>query len=143
MGSGDRLVIERRLERLGELVALLRRDRAVVARIATDADVRDRVERRLQLAAQAAIDVAHFIIARARWVRSERETLWEVLGREGVLSATLATSLRGLTGFRNVLVHEYLGIDLDVVTEAVEVGIEDLERFRAEVLDHLAREAEG
>lgn len=130
-------VIQRRLERLGELIALLRRDRAEVARLATDADVRDRIERRLQLSAQVAIDVATYLIARERWVRGARETLWEVLARERVITAELATSLRGLAGFRNVLVHEYLGVDLDIVTAAVREGVEDLERFRAELLNHL------
>jgi uncharacterized protein YutE (UPF0331/DUF86 family) len=133
----EKEVLEQRLARLAELLDLLRRDRPLVERIAFDVDVRDRVERRLQLAAQIAIDVANYLIAHSRWPRSERETLWEVLAREAVLPASLAESLRGLTGFRNVLVHEYLGIDLDVVAEALTREVDALAELRSCVLELL------
>jgi uncharacterized protein YutE (UPF0331/DUF86 family) len=130
-------VLERRLDRLAELTALLRSDRSEAEKIAYDADVRDRVERRLQLAAQVAIDVSNYLIARFRWPRSSRETLWDVLARERVIAPSLAEELRGLSGFRNVLVHEYLGIDLDIVTNALLHDVGQLEDFRARVLDFL------
>ena len=37
------------------------------------------------------------------------------LGRHGVIDPTTADSLRLAVGFRNVLVHEYVDVDDDVV----------------------------
>jgi uncharacterized protein YutE (UPF0331/DUF86 family) len=137
MTERERQVLEQRLARLAELLVLLRRDRGLVAMLGQDVDLRDRVERRLQLSAQIAIDVAHYLIARFRWPRSEKESLWDVLAREQVIAAPLAERLSGLAGFRNVLVHEYLGIDLDVVAEAVRREVESLAELRAAVLAFL------
>lgn len=36
---------------------------------------------------------------------------------------------RGITGFRNVLVHDYLGVDLDYVWQIVEHELPGLKRF--------------
>jgi uncharacterized protein YutE (UPF0331/DUF86 family) len=140
MTGFEREALEQRLARLAELLELLRRDRPLAGQIAHDVDVRDRIERRLQLSAQIAIDVANYLVARFRWLRSERETLWEVLAREHVIPESLASALHGLAGFRNVLVHEYLGIDLDVVNEALMRDLDDLDDLRSRVLDFLELE---
>jgi uncharacterized protein with HEPN domain len=49
------------------------------------------------------------------------------------LSATIKDSYsdvdwKGLSGFRNVLVHDYLGIDLELVYRAVELDLPRLKR---------------
>lgn len=41
---------------------------------------------------------------------------------------------RGLTGFRNVLVHDYLGVDIERVWEAIERKLPDLKRIIEAVL---------
>lgn len=34
-----------------------------------------------------------------------------ILGQEGVIPSELADKIRGMIGFRNILVHDYLAID--------------------------------
>lgn len=48
---------------------------------------------------------------------------------------------KGLAGFRNVLVHDYLGIDLELVYRAVEQDVPELKRVceaALPALDHPA-----
>lgn len=60
-----------------------------------------------------------------------------LLGR-GVISAETARRLESLSGFRNILVHEYAGIDLGRVVLGLS-RLDDVESFVADVADWLAR----
>jgi uncharacterized protein with HEPN domain len=42
---------------------------------------------------------------------------------EGVKASQSSVDWKGLVGFRNVLVHDYLGIDLELVYRAVEQDV--------------------
>jgi uncharacterized protein with HEPN domain len=45
---------------------------------------------------------------------------------EGVKASQSPVDWKGLAGFRNVLVHDYLGIDLDLVYRAVDEDVPKL-----------------
>jgi uncharacterized protein YutE (UPF0331/DUF86 family) len=98
------------------------------------------VERAFQLAAQAAIDVASHILAadfpqRAAGYREVIETLGDV----GVLPQEFAREFAGVAGFRNVLIHEYLEVDLDIVYDLLQANLDDFRRFSHYVTDYLRR----
>lgn len=95
-------------------------------------DVREErfVEHTLQIAIQAALDVASHIVSDRRLgePRTNRE-LFSLLVRGKVLPADLAERLGAMAGFRNVLVHGYGDLDLAVVEDVVENRIGDLLEF--------------
>jgi uncharacterized protein YutE (UPF0331/DUF86 family) len=95
-------------------------------------DVREErfVEHTLQIAIQAALDVAAHIVADEHLgeARTNRE-LFDLLERHGWIPGELATELRRMAGFRNVLVHGYGDVDLDIVEEIVRHHVGDLLRF--------------
>jgi uncharacterized protein YutE (UPF0331/DUF86 family) len=107
-------------------------------------DVREErfVEHTLQIAIQAALDVASHVVSDNRLgePRSNRE-LFEILARHGWIGEDLLATLRGVVGFRNVLVHGYGDVDLDVVRDIVENRLDDLLRFVAEIRKKLSRPA--
>lgn len=72
----------------------------------------------LQIAIQAALDVAAHIVAGERLgePRTNRH-LFELLVRNHWLPDELATSLHGMVGFRNILVHGYEIVDSAVVEQ--------------------------
>lgn len=77
---------------------------------------------------QLVIDIAGELAAR-RGDRFEDYTeAVRSLGRDGRFPDTLVAQLERLPGFRNVLVHEYLELDLERVVEALD-GLEPIERF--------------
>ena len=88
------------------------------------------VEHSLQLAIQAALDVASHIVSDEKLgePRTNRE-LFELLERKGWIGADLAAHLRNMVGFRNVLVHGYDTVDLDVVEDVVRNRLGDLLAF--------------
>ena len=95
-------------------------------------DVREErfVEHTLQIAIQAALDVAAHIVADELLgePRTNRE-LFDLMERHGWIPANLATELRRMAGFRNVLVHGYGDVDLGIVEEIVRHHVDDLLRF--------------
>jgi uncharacterized protein YutE (UPF0331/DUF86 family) len=106
-------------------------------------DVREErfVEHTLQLAVQAALDVASHITSSERLgePRTNRE-LFEILSRNRWLPEPLATRLRDMAGFRNVLVHGYAEVDPRIIRDVVENRLGDLLAFTAEIRKRL-REA--
>jgi len=106
---------------------------------ALDADTEGRwvVERGLQLCAQNALDIAtHIAAGRGRDVPDYASAIDE-LGRLGVLSRGFAREFRSVAGFRNVLVHGYLDVDLDVLYVLLHERLGDFESFAKAVETYL------
>ena len=60
------------------------------------------------------------------------------LAEIAVLSPEFALRLRPIAGFRNVLVHGYLQVDLDVLERVLREKLTDLEDFALQVEAYLA-----
>lgn len=105
-------------------------------------DVREErfVEHTLQIAIQAALDVASHIVSDEHLgePRTNRELL-DLLARGGWLPAGISASLRDIVGFRNVLVHGYMVVDLDIVADVLRNRLEDLLAFVREVRAQLEK----
>ena len=84
----------------------------------------------LQIAIQAALDVASHIVSDARLGEPEtNRELFDRLGRHGWLSADLAATMGRMAGFRNIVVHGYGSVNLEVVQDIVEHRLADLLAF--------------
>ncbi|HEY4005055.1 MAG TPA: DUF86 domain-containing protein [Pseudonocardia sp.] len=67
-------------------------------------------------AIEACVDVAQHICASEGWgPPNDNGHALSLLGEHGVLPTALARRLRQAVGFRNVLVHEYVDVDDDIV----------------------------
>lgn len=88
-------------------------------------------ERCLQLAIESVLDMGSHLIA-AKGFREPRdyEDVVAVLAENGVIPPELAQRLRGVGKFRNLLVHEYVALDLEQVYQHL---------FRVEELEGLAK----
>lgn len=106
-------VVRRKLLEINEAVSHLRAWLPVgVERLETDQQLRWAVERGLQVAAEALFDAgAHVLAAEFQEAVDEYRQIPKRLLARGVLSAATTEQLKGLAGFRNVLVHEYVDID--------------------------------
>ncbi len=89
-------------------------------------------------AIESCIDVAqHFCAAEGWGPPSDNGDAFALLGRHGVLDAPLSVRMRQSAGFRNVLVHEYVGVDDKIVMQRLQ-NPSDLEHFARQVADWLA-----
>jgi uncharacterized protein YutE (UPF0331/DUF86 family) len=71
-----------------------------------------------QTAIEACIDAAHHVVAdRGLGAPSSNADAFRLLAQRGVLDRTLATSMAGAVGFRNVLVHGYADVDDRLVVD--------------------------
>ena len=122
--------IEKRLDELNERLARLEALK-VKSRSEFDADpyLRDIVERNLEIAAQCCLDICHRIISIEKALKpgDYREAFLR-MSELGVLPREFARELAPIAGFRNVLVHEYLGLDWDEVYSNLQ-KISDLVNF--------------
>jgi uncharacterized protein YutE (UPF0331/DUF86 family) len=129
----DAALAAKKLALIESCVSDLRRLARVEA-LATDLREQRFVEHTLQIAIQAALDVASHIVSDRRLgePRTNRE-LFDLLERDSWIDAPLAATLRNMAGFRNVLVHGYDDVDLAVVRDVVEHHLGDLDAYVAAV----------
>jgi uncharacterized protein YutE (UPF0331/DUF86 family) len=103
---------------------------ARLERIGSDVREERFVVHTLQLAAQAALDVASHVVSDERLGEPEtNRQLFDLLERAGWMPADLARSMREIAGFRNVVVHGYEQLDLGIVADVVRHRLGDLTRF--------------
>jgi len=94
----------------------------------------------LQMTAQALLDAgAHILSGRFKEAPKEYGEIVPQLTRRGVLDAALGERLAKISGFRNVLVHEYAAVDYAVVHDKLQ-RLDDLVAFAAAVESWLIRE---
>lgn len=84
----------------------------------------------LQIAIEEVLDVASHIVSDERFgePRTNRELI-DLLERYDWLPEGVATPLRSVVGFRNILVHGYETLDLGIVEDIVEHRLDDLLAF--------------
>ena len=133
--------IRQRLLRLEEVISRLEELRALDAgtlgRSFRDAWA---VERGLQLGAEILFDIGNHILSAHFGVSAtDYEDIVAQLGSHGVIDPSLREELKGLGGFRNVLVHGYLRIDPAKVWAALQRSPADFTDFEAEILGWLDR----
>jgi uncharacterized protein YutE (UPF0331/DUF86 family) len=113
-----REAVRERLLRLEEVISRLEDLGASAQRIREDFREAWAVERGLQLAAEILFDVGNHILSAHFGVSAkDYEDIVAQLGKAGVIDPSLRDRLKGLGGFRNVLVHGYLRIDPERVAE--------------------------
>jgi uncharacterized protein YutE (UPF0331/DUF86 family) len=109
-----------------------------VEELDTNTELRWIVERGLQLCAQNALDIAtHIAASRGRDIPDYASAIDE-LGRLDVLSHEFAREFRSVAGFRNVLVHGYLEVDLDVLHALLHDRLDEFESFADQIEGFLA-----
>lgn len=132
--------ISSRLSKFNEYITDLRTYRKEsVDQFKEDHLLHHAAERCLQLAIESILDMAGHLIA-AKGYREPRdyEDVIAVLQEEKVIPSELAQRLQGLGKFRNLLVHEYVVLDLDQVYQHL-FRIEDLEVLAKHLIEAIER----
>lgn len=113
-------------------------------RFRQEKDVQYMVCHGMLLALQASIDIATGIavIKTPKRPDTYRET-FHLLGRYSIIPDDLARDLAKLAGFRNLLVHEYAGLDLDQVYQILQTKWQTLDTFRILIRDFIRQNKKG
>lgn len=130
-------VIENRISSTKKYLKILERYKKYSkTEIENDVDIRGAVERYLYLAVQSAIDLSEAVIAYRDFRKpSTMSESFRILNEEGILPSDLTEKLARMTGFRNIIAHDYGEIDYDIVYDILQVGVGDIEVFLEVISD--------
>lgn len=93
-------------------------------------DIRGAVERYLYIATQATIDLSEAIISHKSFRKpSTMNEAFYILNEEGLLPTELTEKLVRMTGFRNVLAHDYMDVDFEIVYRVLHKDLDDIRSF--------------
>jgi uncharacterized protein YutE (UPF0331/DUF86 family) len=132
--------IQARLAKLEEVIAGLRR-LAASARPIEDAPWREwAAERGLQLGAETLLDIGNHILSAHFGVNpQDYEDIIRQLSARAVIPGELSDRLRGIGGFRNILVHDYLRVDPERVQSFLDRAPGDFTDFAAAIRSWLEK----
>lgn len=101
------------------------------------------VERGLQLCAQNVLDVATHLAASAGKDAEDYASAIDALGEIGAVPKDFAARFRSVAGFRNVLVHGYLQMDLGILHGVLNGRLGDFAEFAGYIETYLERATSG
>lgn len=100
-----------------------------------DYNKQDAIVLNLQRACQAAIDIAMYIISvKNLGIPQSKKGAFTVLEENNIITPEMAKQMRGMLGFRNIAVHEYQELDLDIIQSIIENHLQDILQFAKEML---------
>jgi uncharacterized protein YutE (UPF0331/DUF86 family) len=116
--------IERCLRRVREVYADDERN------LREDQTRQDSIVLNLQRACESAIDLAMHLVRKHRLgIPQESREAFDLLAGAGIFPRASAERLRRMVGFRNVAVHDYQALNLDIVREIIHSHLDDLAAF--------------
>lgn len=84
----------------------------------------------LQRACETSIDAAmHLVRLRRLGVPQETRDAFVLLERAGIVTPALAEQMRRMVGFRNVAIHEYQRLNIEIVRRIVVERLDDFVAF--------------
>ena len=110
------------------------------AELATNYTQQDSIILNIQRACQAALDMANYVIRLKKLgiPQNARES-FQLLGDNGLVSAPLTGSMKKMVGFRNIAVHEYQKLNIDILKSVIENHINDINGFAEDVMRNVNR----
>ena len=88
----------------------------------------------LQRACEACIDLAMHVIAEKRLgLPQTSKDAFDFLLRENIISAELCESLKAMVGFRNIAVHDYQTLQVEIVQAIIEKHLGDFRSFSEKI----------
>lgn len=99
------------------------------------------VERNLHVAIECILDIGNHIIAEKGFKTPEdNNDIIRILGEEGVITSDFARKIKGIVGFRNILIHEYTEIDYKLLYNYLIYRLNDLREFAVHISSYLEKE---
>jgi len=126
-------LIAARLERLRDYVKTLKAiQKYDLNSFKNDVFVHATAERYLQLAIECILDIGNHIISDRAFRKPDTYAeIFEILAENKVITKRLLKELEGMVAFRNILVHDYLRVDLDKVYDILHKRLPSLEKLGA------------
>jgi len=90
----------------------------------------DSIVLNLQRACEACIDLAmHIVSERRLGVPQHSRDAFELLQRHGIINQEIADRLKAMVGFRNIAVHDYQSLRIEILQSILDKRLHDFEEF--------------
>lgn len=90
----------------------------------------DSVILNLQRACEASIDMANMVIrARKLGIPQSSRDSFSLLERDNIIDQGVAKSMQSMVGLRNIAVHDYQALNLDIVIHVITHHLNDFKEF--------------
>ncbi|MFH1662188.1 MAG: DUF86 domain-containing protein [Candidatus Falkowbacteria bacterium] len=132
--------IDTHLKHLKETIKQAERYKKMVdrQRFLTDKIAQDAICRNLQIIIEASLTIGEMIIAKNDLEKPEgNDDIFDILAQGKIYPKKFSEQLWGVGGFRNVLVHNYVKLDLDLVYDNLEKGIPTFKKYAQYIAKHL------
>ncbi len=91
----------------------------------------------LQRAVQSAIDLAtHIVASEGLGISDTVKGNFVLLENSGVIGKRLSKKMQAMVGFRNIAIHDYQSIKVEILKSILVERLKDLEDFYTKVLVH-------
>lgn len=116
-------IIERCVQRIHEVYEGKREN-------LNDFTKQDSIILNIQRACEASIDIAMYLVSeRKLGVPKASREAFKLLQDAHIIDANLAKSLMNMVGFRNIAVHDYQALELDILQAILDRHIDDFKQF--------------
>jgi uncharacterized protein YutE (UPF0331/DUF86 family) len=134
----DKDLLTTKLQELERYLSQLRKHQGVAAEdLDNDLDKAWIIERGLQLSIQLVLDIGNHILAEAGVSVQEYADILPQLAKLGIIPDDYAKSVKGMAGFRNLLVHEYSEIDNEKLADFINFNLNDFYLFCKHVASYV------
>ncbi|MCX8193603.1 MAG: DUF86 domain-containing protein [Nitrososphaeria archaeon] len=127
----DEIIIYNKISKLKQYLKYLNElRRSSLREFREDFKISGSAERYLQVAIENIIDIGNEIISALQLKRPERyRDIPYILSEAKIIPREFADTIASMIGFRNLLVHDYASIELDMVYEFLQTKLQDFETF--------------
>ncbi len=95
----------------------------------------DSIVLNIQRACEACIDLAmHLVSEKGLGIPQSSRDVFDILRKNGLLDEGIAGILMAMVGFRNIAVHDYQHLNLQIVQKIIDIHLDDLIGFAESVL---------
>lgn len=89
----------------------------------------------LQRAVEAVIDIAaHIVASKDLGLSATIRDNFILLREAGIIDDSLSKRMQAMVGFRNIAIHDYRAIDIDILKSILSGHLKDLEEFYSAIL---------
>lgn len=90
----------------------------------------DSIVLNIQRAVEATIDIAMYLVSLKKLgIPQNSRDAFEVLNNNNIINNVLLEKIKAMIGFRNIAVHNYQKLNLDILQKVIEKNLEDFEEF--------------
>ena len=140
----DTYRIKTRIEEIRKRIDVLEQNFKNIpeSRFLKDYRLNAEAEHHLQVAIQACIDIASHIVAVFGLERAAEETyeVFESLAQENIIPKKFLPIMRAMTGYRNIVVHDYLSVKRRITYDNIQKRLPDLSKFAQYIEEFLEKQ---